>query len=43
MEGIKIDGNVFYRRLEKIYNAWKSEEVKSKIIIQNKIKKFLKI
>ena len=25
MEGIKIDGNVFYRRIEKIHRVWKSE------------------
>jgi len=25
MEGIKIDGNVFYRRLEKIHKIWKTE------------------
>ena len=25
MEGIKIDGNAFYRRIEKIYRVWKTD------------------
>jgi hypothetical protein len=27
MEGINIDGNTLYRRLEKIYKVWKTEVI----------------